>query len=141
MHRNQEYLGVDVGSVRVGVARGGSLAKLAQPLVSLQSAVAVDEIAKLTTKSEVVGIVVGLPRSLEGSETDQTKAVRQWVEVAKTNIGLPFYWQDEALTSREAASQLQKSNPKHQTVDEHSLAAALILQDFLDAQESDRVVV
>lgn len=134
-HNNQEFLGVDVGSAVIGVARGNTAAGLAEPLKSLPADQAVVELLDLSKNGQAAGIVVGLPRNLDGAETGQTRAVRQWVQSAKIQISLPFYWQDEALTSYEASNK-QKSNPR---ADEHSLAAAIILQDFLDTPEDDRV--
>jgi putative Holliday junction resolvase len=139
-HNNQEFLGVDVGSARIGIARGATAARLAEPLKTVPAAQALAELKKTAAQNGAAGIVVGLPRSLDGTETAQTELVRQWAELAKRELNLAFYWQDEALTSQ-AAGKIQSSKIKHQTADEHSLAAAIILQDFLDTAESDRVAV
>lgn len=126
INHNLEYIAVDVGSARVGIARGASIAKIADPLKTVTAAQAVEEINALAKQCSAHGIVAGLPRNLDGNDTDQTKLVRQWVADAKQKIKLPFYWQDEALTS-------------HGT-DDDAQAAAVILQDFLNAPEADRVV-
>jgi putative Holliday junction resolvase len=123
---NQEFLAVDVGSARVGIARGASIAKLAEPLKTVPAGQAVEEIGELAKQSSASAIVAGLPRSLDGNDTDQTKLVRQWVADAKQKLNLPFYWQDEALTS--------------QGTDDDAQAAAMILQDFLNTPETDRLV-
>ncbi|HET7827267.1 MAG TPA: Holliday junction resolvase RuvX [Candidatus Saccharimonadales bacterium] len=128
---NEEFIGVDWGSARVGLARGSLLARLAEPLKTVPADQALAEIEGLVPVNQAVGIVVGLPRSLQGQETAQTKAVRQWVDNAKSQIKLPFYWQDEALTSSAAASRQAK--------DIDAAAAAAILQDFLDTPEAERV--
>jgi putative Holliday junction resolvase len=132
---NQEFLGVDVGGSRVGIARGGSAARIAQPLKTVPAGQAISEILQLTGQQEINGIVVGLPRSLEGKETSQTKAVRDWAESARQKIKVPFYWQDEALTSQVAAD--RQGSPAGLD----AAAAAVILQDFLDGDENDRVAV
>lgn len=142
MHRkNQEFIGVDVGDARVGLARGSSLARLAEPLKTVPAPDSVGQLAAAADVYSAAGIVVGRPRNLDGRETAQTKQVRDWAHEAKKVIKLPFYWQDEALTSRQAAAKLQTSNFKHQTIDEHAAAAAMILQDFLDGREDDRVAI
>ena len=128
-HSNEEFIGVDYGSVRVGLARGSSAARLAEPLRTVPEAAALAEIASSAKDCRAAGIVVGLPRNLEGQDTQQTKSVRDWVKAAKDKIDLPFYWQDEALTSAAAA--------KADDVD--AAAAAGILQDFLDTPEEERV--
>jgi len=136
-HSIQELLGVDVGAARVGIARGSTLAKIAEPLKTVASASALEEIKQLTKLHASDAVVVGLPRSLDGNETDQTRAVRQWARQAQTVIGLPFFWQDEALTSQQAESRKSKSNDSGSD----ARAAAIILQDFLDGPEDDRVAV
>lgn len=125
-----EFIGLDVGKVRTGMARGSSIAKLAQPLKTLPTE---QVIAELKTHEGLAGIVVGLPRSLDGSETDQTAWVRQWVDAAQKQLSAPFYWQDEALTSKLAEA---KHFNKARIKDVDSLAAQIILQDFLDSPQS-----
>ena len=137
----EEFLGIDVGGARIGIARGNSAARLAQPLETIEAGRAGIRLKEIIKENSADGIVVGLPRGLDGNETPQTSAVRDWVKSIQAEISLPFYWQDEALTSRLAADKLQKSNFKNQTNDEHSMAAAIILQDFLNGPEADRVVV
>jgi putative Holliday junction resolvase len=136
----EEYLGVDVGAARIGIARGNSAARLAEPLKTVAATDAAPELLALAMSNSASAIVVGLPRGLEGSDTAQTKTVRQWADQLKVQINLPLYWQDEALTSQ-AADKIQNSKSKAQNIDEHSLAAAIILQDFLDGAENDRVAV
>ena len=134
MRHNEEYLGVDVGAARVGIARGASLAKLAEPLATVPAEDAIDELIKLAAGSKAAGVVVGLPRGLDGQETPQTQAVREWVKEAKAAISIPFYWQDEALTSRLADA--QKIKPPAGL---DAAAAAIVLQDFLDSPLEERV--
>ena len=124
----QEAVGVDVGSVRIGLARGSTAAKLAEPLKTIPATQAIEEIKKLDADL----IVVGLPRNLDGNETEQTAYVRQWVDSAKQVIGKPFFWQDEALTSHAADSANSKTG-------QDAVAASVLLQDFLDTPESDWV--
>ena len=137
----EEFLGIDVGGAKIGIARGNTAARLPEPLKTVEAADSEAAIKNLVMEHAAAGIVVGLPRGLDGNETAQTKAVRDWAQSIKSQIDLPFYWQDEALTSRAAADRIQNSNFKAQTADEHSIAAAIILQDFLDSPENDRVAV
>lgn len=135
----KEVIGLDVGQARTGVARASIVARLAEPLTS----VATDELLKylvdLAAKQPMDAVVVGLPRNLQGQDTQQTQWVRQWVDQTKEQLNATFFWQDEALTS-EQARKLQASNFKHQAEDEHALAAAIILQDFLDTPEANWTV-
>jgi len=129
---SEEFLGVDVGDVRVGLARGSSLSRIAEPLATIPAKTSLDIIKNAAKDNSSMGIVVGLPRSLEGKNTAQTKKVRQWVKQAKSEINLPFYWQDEALTTKTAETGSSKSGTD-------ALAASIILQDFLDTPKDERV--
>ncbi len=132
----KEIIGLDVGQARSGIARASSVAKLAQPLKSVPTPELVRTIWQFSKENELDSVVVGLPRNLQGHDTDQTTWVREWVKRAVTETKLPFYWQDEALTSKLAASQKPKGQ---KPADEHAVAAAIILQDFLDTPEAERV--
>jgi putative Holliday junction resolvase len=127
----EEFIGIDVGSKRVGLARGSSLAKIAEPLKTVALDEIIDELAALAGR--VDGIVVGLPRGLDGQETGQTKTVREWAKEAKAHIHKPFYLQDEALTSVTAKNRGALAGE----VD--AVAASVILQDFLDTPIEQRV--
>jgi putative Holliday junction resolvase len=128
----KEFLGVDIGAARIGIARGSNAARLAEPLKTVDVKDALKELAAIAHANKVCGIVVGLPRGLDGQETDQTRLVRDWARTAKTTINLPFYWQDEALTTQSAQSLSGDTG-----ID--AKAAAVILQDFLDSPETERV--
>ena len=129
----QEFLGVDVGSARVGIARGSSLARLAEPLKTVSTQEVIAELKTLAADHLAAAVVVGLPRNLEGNDTAQTQLIRDWVSEAKNHINLPFFWQDEALTTVKAES----IGVNNHSVD--AQAAAIILQDFLDTPEAERV--
>jgi putative Holliday junction resolvase len=136
-HNILEVLGVDVGAVRVGIARGNLRARIAMPVRTVPMTNAFSEINNLIKLYSSDALVIGLPRNLNGDETTQTKQVKAWVKHAKKHIKLPFFWQDEALTSHKA----QQLKPSSSNVGLDAEAAAIFLQDFLDANESDRVAV
>jgi putative Holliday junction resolvase len=130
-----QLIGLDVGQKRIGVARASSVAKLAEPLTAIKTFEGLDKLQQIVKQESAGTIVVGLPRSLQGDDTAQTTWVRGWVDGAKKRIKLPFYWQDEALTSHIAEAERQAHKSPH---DVDALAAAIILQDFLDAPETQR---
>lgn len=132
----QELFGLDVGQSHIGIARASTAARLAEPLVTITTNEAIVKLQALIAENRAEALVVGLPRSLDGNDTAQTAWARQWVETAKEQINRPFYWQDEALTSQRAGNMKQETRNK---IDEHSLAATIILQDFLDTPESERM--
>lgn len=132
-----EFLGLDVGMQRTGIARGSAMAKIAQPLFSVGTDELIDNLKTLIVAHKADAVVVGLPRNLKGDDTKQTDWVREWATSAKDKVKLPFYWQDEALTSVNAEAMQSKTKTK----DIDSLAAAIILQDFLDSPEQQRILV
>lgn len=132
----KEILALDVGLKRTGIARASNVARLAEPLMSVSTKDAVATLRKYFSRHKVEAVAVGLPRNLSGEDTEQTRWVRDWVEKAKQQLNIPLYWQDEALTSIKA----NEVSPRHQSADTDSISAAIILQDFLDMPEAERVV-
>ena len=135
-----EILGLDVGAKHIGIARASSIARLAEPLRSMSTEDAIKMLLDYFKKHNVEAVAVSLPRNLKGEDTDQTLWVRQWVDKLKQELDVSFYWQDEALTSQQAASKLKALKGSQLTVDEHAIAAAILLQDFLDSPEGSRVL-
>ncbi len=79
-------------------------------------------------------VVVGLPRRLDGTPSDQTAKVQTFALGLESRIGLPVVLQDERLTSREAESRLavREKNWRVRKARLDAAAAAVILQDYLD---------
>lgn len=134
---DKQLLGLDVGIKRSGIARASTVARIAEPLMSVKTSELMKNLQELINRHSVDAVVIGLPRNLDSQETQQTQWVRDWVQEARPNIDRPMYWQDEALTSRLAEAKAT-SHKKPKDVD--AFAAAIILQDFLDTPESERVV-
>lgn len=135
----KEVLALDMGSKRTGLARGSNVARLAQPLMSFPTTKTLATLEQYLQDHSVEAIVIGLPRNLKGEDTTQTSWVRQWAKKLNKQLNAPLYWQDEALTSEQARSVSREAGSDN--VDEHAVAAAIILQDFLDAPEVARVPV
>lgn len=136
-------LGVDVGSVRVGVAVSDPSAFLATPLVTLARDSArdsdIERLAELVAEYEVVEVVVGLPRSLSGREGPAAQTARRYVDtLAKRVQPVPVRLSDERLTtvmaSRTLTSQGVRGRRQRAVVDQ--AAAVLILQTWLDSRRS-----
>jgi putative pre-16S rRNA nuclease len=126
------YLGLDYGAQRVGVAVGDSETGLARPLVTLSNnGDLTEQLSKLITQYHPKVIVVGLPRGLEGQETEQSRLVRRFTAEQLEPLGVAVAWQDEAMTSELAAGQLGRAPDRH-TGEIDQRAAAIILQDYLD---------
>jgi putative Holliday junction resolvase len=134
---NKQYIALDVGLKRTGIARASEIARLAEPLRTVPTTEVLKVLKDLIEEYNVSAVVVGLPRNLQGNNTQQTNWVRDWVDHAKAKLDLPFYWQDEVLSSKIAEAKKQSYKKPH---DIDSLAAAVILQDFLQTPEASRMV-
>jgi putative holliday junction resolvase len=130
-------LGVDVGAVRVGIALSDPDGVLATPLATVpRGAGTVRSIAALVAEHEVVGVVVGLPRTLAGREGAAAEAARAFAEELTAALDVPVVFSDERLTTVVATQQLRergvKGRKQRAVVDQ--AAAVAILQGWLDAR-------
>ncbi len=134
------YLGLDIGSRRVGVAVSDELGLTAQPVLTLarkrNPRQDLRSLARLARRFGVAGIVVGLPLQLSGEESPQARRTRVFAGELGKLTGLPIYFEDERLTSQEAHAILYQAGRKRQThrrvVDQ--VAATVILRGFLERQ-------
>ena len=139
------YLGLDVGSRRIGVAVSDELGLTAQPVMTLERRASRREdlrsLARLARRYGVVGIVVGNPVHLSGEESPRAAKTRAFAAELGELTGLPIHLWDERLTTREAHQILYQAGHKRQThrkvVDQ--VAAVLILQSFIDERQGSGV--
>jgi putative Holliday junction resolvase len=137
-------LGVDYGRKRIGLALSDPTGLLARPWKTIAAA-GLDrqvgelsrEIAALHAESDGLAVVVvGLPRRLSGEANEQTALVRSLVDRLSGLTPVPITMQDERLSSHEAEQLLarrEKDWRKRKPLLD-AAAAAVILQDYLDAQ-------
>ncbi|MCC7042900.1 MAG: Holliday junction resolvase RuvX [Acidobacteria bacterium] len=143
-------LGVDSGRRRIGLAVSDDSATLARPWQTIEAgatpAMSADRILTVIDLERrqtlddfaLGGIVVGLPRRLDGTDTHGTAGARALAAALGARTGLPVFLQDERLTSHEAESILARREPdwreRKKRVD--AAAAAIVLQDYLDQQRA-----
>ena len=143
-------LGVDAGRRRIGLAVSDDSATLARPWQTIEAGstpvVSADRIAALLDRERratlddfvIGGVVIGLPRRLNGADTDATAGARALAAALGARTGLAVTFQDERLTSREAEAMLARREPdwreRKKLID--AAAAALVLQDYLDQQRT-----
>lgn len=134
-----EYIGLDVGEKRIGVARINSVARIGEPLPVIDAtADNVHEIIQQIAHDRgAVGIVVGLPRGLDGQESSQTEYSREFARQLSAVLSSPVYVIDEAGSTK-AAEERQSSYPQA-SID--SLAATVFLEDFIHAKDIDNLQV
>jgi putative holliday junction resolvase len=135
-------LGVDVGSVRVGVALSDPDGLLATPLATLRrderDGSDLRQLAELVAEHEVVEVVVGLPRTLAGREGPAAAAARDYVSALGTVLSVPVQLSDERLTTVMAIRTLSdrgvRGRKQRAVVDQ--AAAVAILQGWLDGRRA-----
>jgi putative Holliday junction resolvase len=128
----QTVLAFDVGAQRIGVAEANSIARIAHPLTTISNTEGVMRtIHDLVAKQDAVAVVLGLPRGLQGQDTDQTRYVRDFAVQLRAAVTVPIHWQDEALTSKKAEAELAARKKPYRKEDVDALAATFILEDFL----------
>ncbi|MDB5178698.1 MAG: Holliday junction resolvase YqgF [Patescibacteria group bacterium] len=126
-----KYLGIDYGAKRIGLATADAETKLATPLATVGAA---ELIATIKREGPFKAVVVGLPRSLDGLETAQTLAVRRFTDdVLWRHLRIEAEFQDEAGTSSLAEERLKGAGKPYAKGAIDAEAAAIILQDYLDA--------
>lgn len=126
----KELLALDIGTKRTGIARASTIARIAEPLKTVPTDELAASLEALIKAGGVRTVVVGLPRSLQGDDTQQTGWVRTQMEDIRSKLPeIEFIFQDEALTTKLAETRVGK---KFTDVDAE--AAAIILQDFLESE-------
>lgn len=136
----KKYISLDVGDVRIGVARSDLLGIVATPLevINRKKVKSVKRIEELLKENNTKSLVVGIPKSLDGTEKRQAEKVREYIEKINNNIeGLEIFEVDERLTTVSADRMLTDGGKKgalekRKVVDK--IAAAIILQTFLDSK-------
>jgi putative Holliday junction resolvase len=134
------WLGVDVGAVRIGVARSDPRGVLAVPLETIRRDVYrgtdLDRLVVLMAEYEVVGVVVGLPRTLAGRDGPAVTAAREFgAALAERIAPISLQYSDERMTTVVAQRNLSASGVRGraQRVIVDQAAAVEILQSFLES--------
>jgi putative Holliday junction resolvase len=135
-------LALDLGRKRIGLAISDASGVLARPLETIEASGpaqlerVVEAIRRLADEDDGLDtIVVGLPRRLDGTPTEQTAEVEAFVHALRGRIARTVALQDERLSSVEAESRLAVRDrdwrSRKKKLD--AAAAAVILQDYLDS--------
>lgn len=138
---NKKYIALDIGDVRIGVARSDNMGMFASPLevIDRKKIKSIERIKTICQEENTKKIIVGIPKSLDGEEKRQAEKVREYMEKIKKNIdGIEFFEVDERYTTVTADKLLEEMGTrgaieKRKVVDK--IAAAIILQAFLDRKK------
>jgi len=144
-------LAVDHGERRIGIALSDELGILGSPLCILtpRARERVDAVAALVREHAVVEVVVGHPRTLRGESGPQARRVERFAAALQDAVNVPVRLWDERYSTaeamdRQAASRLadhrRRSAGRRGQTGQHvdDLAAAVILQEYLDSRRSLR---
>lgn len=141
--RTGVWLGVDVGTVRLGVAVCDPDGLLATPVTTLtvpdgDAGALAPAVSELVAAHGAVGVVVGLPRNLSGADGTSARMAREFAQALSSTYSGPVYLVDERLTTVDAHRRLRQSGVSDRRarafIDQ--AAAVLILQAALDHRAS-----
>lgn len=122
-----KILGIDYGEAKIGLAT--SEGEIAEPLGMIEIRNWELGIGNICRKEKVEKIVVGI------SEGKMAEKTREFGERLREITGLLVEFWEETLTSKEAVKKMIEAGKarRRRKMDEHAVAAALILQDYLES--------
>jgi putative holliday junction resolvase len=133
-------LAVDWGEVRIGLAVSDESQTLASPVETLSrrrgKRFPLPRFLELAAEHRPVGLLVGLPLSPDGTERESASAARQLGEMLAERTRLPLELWDERMSSSRALAAIreQGGSTRGRKGDVDALAAAVLLQHFLDTR-------
>ena len=130
-------LGLDIGDKRIGVALSDPQGLLASPLTIINrrdETADIKAITDIVSQHQVGQIIVGLPRSMDGSLGQQAEKVKTFTQKLCSHTDVPVEFRDERLTTVSAKRLMQavKTPKNRRKALDDAIAAALILQGYLD---------
>ena len=138
-----KILAVDLGKARTGIAVSDSGERLASPVGTITEYVderLLPKIAEIAKEQRAEMIVVGHPKNMDGTRGDSAKRAENLAEKLGEMTGLPVTLWDERMTTVSAIGYLKQKDlrgKKRKQVVE-TVAATIILQDFLDSRGGSR---
>lgn len=129
--------GLDLGTKTIGVAVSDSLLSIATPLQTIRRVkfgADASALLEITTARNLAGIVIGLPRNMDGSEGPRCQSTRAFARNLAQLTPLPITFWDERLSTvaaERALLEADTSRAKRAAVIDH-VAAGIILQGALD---------
>ena len=135
-------LALDIGDKRIGVALSDPLGILASPFTIINrkdEGLDIEAITSIISQKQVKQIIVGLPRSMDGSIGKQAEKVKAFSQNLRSHTQVPVEFRDERLTTVLAKRLMQAASTKKtkKKVRDDAIAAALILQGYLDEAQTD----
>jgi len=130
-------LGIDFGTVRIGLSLSDPTGTLASPLPFLENnspQKVIFAITALLETHQITGLVIGMPRNMDGTYGPSAQKVKDFIAEMKKHISLPIQPIDERLTTAQASKQLSSIGLSQKQLRKKvdSSSASLILQQYLD---------
>jgi len=140
INNTDDIIGIDYGAKRIGVARVSPVVKIGEPLIVLNATeeTVLDQIQAIVTEHDAQACVVGLPRGLDGQDTEQTLHCRTFAAVLQKHVTVPVFMIDEAGSSK-AAQQRIADTDSEAGLD--AVAAAVFVEDFVHHRDKDLLLV
>lgn len=143
MEEKGKVLAIDLGEKRIGLAISDETRTIAAgyDVMSRKSRKEdLERYAEIIAAEAITLIVMGLPITLSGEEGQRAAWVRDYSAELSKNIAVPLEFWDERFSTKQAEASLHARGKRGKSVKERvdAVAAAFILQDYLDAH-ADRV--
>lgn len=126
------FLSLDVGDARIGVASANSLARIASPVSILDNNEDFfSELDQIIKQENTDKIIIGLPRNMQGEESKQAENVRKFADALSDKINIPIEFADETLSTHRAETEKKyrsTSSSKHND----DIAACYILEEYFN---------
>ncbi len=122
---DKQYLGIDWGEKRIGLALADGETKMALPLTTVNN---LKELLKVIEEENITSIIIGSPQKMSGEEADSMSFL-QFLKDLKRQSGIEVIAIDERLSSKAADALVGGKKDKAQR---DEIAATLILQSYLD---------
>ncbi|MSQ41817.1 MAG: Holliday junction resolvase RuvX [Dehalococcoidia bacterium] len=132
------WLGVDAGEARVGIAACDAEERVAVPLEVVLASAAFPAIRAIAAREGVGGIVVGLPLHADGGEGEAVRMARRLGDRLARALAIPVEYEDERFSSAEAQAPAEAGRGARSARPRDDLAAAVILQRFIDRRRGGR---
>ncbi len=127
-----KILALDIGDRWTGVAISDPLGILPRPYDTFKTSELYTALEKTIQKERIVTIVVGLPTTMRGTESEQTKKIIAIAQDLKNHFpDIEWKMWDERLTSKQAA-QMKSTKTKEDKLKSHAIAAAIFLSTYLE---------
>lgn len=134
-------MGLDVGGKRIGVAISDPFGWTSARMLVLEvneDEDVVRRLARLITEEDIGRVVIGLPKNMNGTDSEQTQKVREFAKTLEPMVNIPMEMWDERLSTVAAEKSLLQADlsraRRKKVID--GVAASLILQSYLDSRQS-----